>query len=366
MGSPHRIGVIGLGVIAGAYLDTLSRHPDIEIVAVADLDRARAERVASGLEGTKALRVDELLAHPAIGTVLNLTIPAAHAEIALLAIAHGKDVFGEKPLAVSLDQARQIMDAATEAGRRVGSAPDTVLGAGIQTARAVIDRGDIGRVTSATATCVSPGHELWHPQPDFYYKAGGGPLLDMGPYYITSLVHLLGPVVGVVGLSNRPRSDRIIATGPRTGESVPVEIDTHVAGILEHAGGAVSTITISFDAVRSSAEPIEVHGELASLTVPDPNQFDGDVRIRRLGEVADEIVPPTAGYDRGKRGVGLLDFVEGHGRASGEVALHVLEVMLGILASADSGAKVAIESIVERPSLVPFTSEPTWRGVSVP
>jgi predicted dehydrogenase len=192
--TPHRLGIVGLGVISGAYLQTLADSDAVLITAVADLDAERAATVAAGLPAARAMTVSELLASDEVDTVLNLTIPAAHAEIALGAIDKGKQVYGEKPLAVTLSEGRSILGAAAHAGVRVGSAPDTVLGTGIQTARAAIDDGLIGRPVAASAVMVSPGHELWHPNPDFYYREGGGPLFDMGPYYITALIHLLGPI----------------------------------------------------------------------------------------------------------------------------------------------------------------------------
>ena len=271
------IGIVGLGVISRQYLDTLLPASGVRIAAVADLDLPRAEAAAEAIPGCRALTTAELLSDPGIRTVLNLTIPAAHAEIALAAIAHGKHVYGEKPLAVDLASGKKVMDAATVAGVRLGSAPDTVLGTGTQTAREVIDEGRIGRPIAATAVMASPGPEPWHPNPDFYYLPGGGPLMDMGPYYISALVHLLGPVTAVVGSASRLRSERVIGSGPRAGERIPVDVDTHVTGILEHAGGALTTLTTSFDSVKSSASPIEIHGETGSLSVPDPNMFSGDV-----------------------------------------------------------------------------------------
>ena len=206
-----KVGMIGCGVIAAQYLATFEHLPDVELVAVADLDPARAEAVAADREGVRALGVDELLADPEVDTVLNLTIPAAHADVDLKAIASGKDVYSEKPFAVTTEEGAGVLRAAAEAGRLVGSAPDTVLGTGTQTARAAIDEGLIGAPLAATATMVTPGHERWHPHPDFYYLPGGGPLLDMGPYYIHALVTLLGPVQAVIGrASGRERVFRVV------------------------------------------------------------------------------------------------------------------------------------------------------------
>ena len=364
MGDPHGIGIIGIGNISTAYLTTLLGVEDARVVAVADLDPARA-RSAAAQVGAAAMTPGELLADPRVGTVLNLTIPAAHAEVALAAIAHGKDVYGEKPLAATLDDGRAILAAATAAGRRVGSAPDTVLGTGIQSARAAVDSGLIGRPASASATWLSPGHERWHPNPDFYYRAGGGPLFDMGPYYLTSLVHLLGPVVAVSGMGSRAHSERVIGSGPRTGERIPVEVDTHVSGQLEHASGALSTITMSFDATHSSAAPLEVHGEHGSLALPDPNMFDGLTSLWREEGAEPELLPVTAGYADSGRGVGLLEFIRsapGPSRASGELALHVLEIMHAIHDS--GGERRSIASTVEPPPLVPLTPAAEWRRPS--
>ena len=360
MGNAPRIGIIGVGVISGIYLETLTARSDVTVAAIADLDMDRAAAVASGIPGARALEVPALLSDPDIDVVLNLTIPAAHAEIALAAIAHGKHVYGEKPLAVDLASGKKVMDAATVAGVRLGSAPDTVLGTGTQTAREVIDEGRIGRPIAATAVMASPGPEPWHPNPDFYYLPGGGPLMDMGPYYISALVHLLGPVTAVVGSASRLRSERVIGSGPRAGERIPVDVDTHVTGILEHAGGALTTLTTSFDSVKSSASPIEIHGETGSLSVPDPNMFSGDVLFCPRGSREWEPIEERAGYVDAARGIGMLDMLaaptDADMRASGRLALHTLEVMTAVLESAHSGTRVTIESTVERPPIVPLGS----------
>jgi predicted dehydrogenase len=367
MTRPHGIGIVGLGVIARQYLDTLAGVADVRIAAVADLDASRAEAVAAELPDTAAVAPDGLATHPDVDTVLDLTIPAAHSGVRLAAIAAGKDVYGEKPLTAGLEDALRIVDAARTAGVRLGCAPDTVLGTGTQTARAAIDAGTIGRPLAATATMIVPGHERWHPAPDFYYREGGGPLLDMGPYYVSALVQLLGPVVRVTGASSRLRDTRTIGSGPRAGEVVPVTVDTHVSGVLEHANGALSTITTSFDGVATTAAPIEVHGERGSLVVPDPNTFAGDVLLHELGGSGWSTLPPSAGFEDGARGVGLLDFVRSRASgatpgANGDVALHVLEVMTALLDSARTGERRTLGTTVERPAPVPLTPRSAWHG----
>ncbi|KMS75402.1 oxidoreductase [Streptomyces viridochromogenes] len=366
MGDAHRIGVVGLGVISRAYLDTLVGHPAVRVTAVADLDASRSAAVAAEVPGVEALTVAELLSSPDVDTVLNLTVPAAHAEIALGAIGHGKHVYGEKPLTADLADAHAVIEAAAKAGVGVGCAPDTVLGTGVQTARAAVAAGSIGRPQFATAVMVTPGHERWHPHPDFYYTAGGGPLLDMGPYYLASLVHLLGPVRAVVGASGRLRAERVIGSGPRAGERIPVEVDSHVSGVLEHVSGTLTTITTSFDGVATTAAPIEVHGETGTLTVPDPNRFDGEVRLFELGATQWRALPPSAGYVDGARGVGLLDFVAADERraprANGELALHVLETMSALLRSSAEGRRIELSTSAKVPVPVPLTAAEVWRG----
>ncbi|MET9394116.1 Gfo/Idh/MocA family oxidoreductase [Streptomyces sp. NPDC006624] len=363
MGDAHRIGVVGLGVISRAYLETLAGHPAVRVTAVADLDAARSAAVAAGLPGARALPVDALLSSPDVDTVLNLTVPVAHAGIALGAVRHGKHVYGEKPLAATFAEARAVLEEAAAAGVGVGCAPDTVLGTGVQTARAAVEAGSIGHPQSASAVMVTPGHERWHPHPDFYYTEGGGPLLDMGPYYLTSLIHLLGPVRAVIGAAGRLRAERVIGSGPRAGERIPVEVDSHVCGVLEHDNGALTTLTTSFDGVATTAAPIEVHGESASLSVPDPNRFDGEVRLHALGDTRWRALPVSAGYEEGARGVGLLDFLSAGGRrADGELALHVLEAMTALLRSAAEGRRVELTTTARVPAPVPLTPARVWRG----
>ncbi|MGW2091489.1 Gfo/Idh/MocA family protein [Promicromonospora sukumoe] len=361
MGQPLNVGIVGVGAIAGQYLSTFERLEAVRLVAVADLDVARAAAVAAE-QGVRALTVDELVSDPDVDLVLNLTIPAAHAEVALQAIAGGKAVYGEKPLAATLEEARAVLDAGRAAGVRVGCAPDTVLGTGVQTARKAIDDGAIGLPVAATATMTTSGHERWHPNPDFYYQPGGGPLLDMGPYYVTTLVTLLGPVESVVGAASHTRATRTIGSGPRAGETVPVDVDTHVTGVLRHVSGVLSTLVMSFDSVATRASNIEVHGQAGSLVVPDPNQFDGDVELHELGG-SWVTLPPSAGYRDAGRGYGVADLATTPdgvpARADGELAYHVLEIMTALLASAESGTTVAVESRCERPAAVPLSDAPS-------
>lgn len=357
---PLKVGIIGCGAIIAQYLTNFRRLDQIELVAVADLDPARAQAVADDYDGVRAVSVDELLAADDVDLVLNLTIPAAHAAVALKAIAAGKSVYGEKPLAATTAEARQVLAAAREAGVVVGCAPDTVLGTGIQTARKAIDDGLIGAPISATATMVTPGHERWHPNPDFYYQPGGGPLLDMGPYYVSALVTLLGPVVSVIGAASHTRNERTIGSGPRAGETVPVNIDSHVTGVLVHASGALSTLFMSFDAVKSKSPNIEIHGERGSLVVPDPNHFDGDVQLFALGAEDWQTLPVSAGYVDSGRGFGIADLAAtppgSEPRAGGQLAYHALEVMESVLASAKTGSAVQIKSTTERPEAVELTT----------
>ncbi|WP_441248412.1 Gfo/Idh/MocA family protein [Kitasatospora sp. McL0602] len=356
--TPLRIGVVGAGRISGAYLRTLGGLDGVRVVAVADLDAERARRAAASAPGARVIDLPSLLAADDVDLVLNLTVPAAHAEVAHAAIAAGKHVYGEKPLAATTGEARDVLAAAALAGVRVGCAPDTVLGTGVQTARAVLDSGELGRPLAATAFMVTPGHELWHPDPEFYYRPGGGPLFDMGPYYLTALITLLGPVHRVTGMSAAPVPSRTIATGPRAGTVFDVEVATHVTGVLEHASGVLSTLLMSFDVWAGRLPHIEVHGSAGSLSVPDPNEFDGPVEIHRADRPGWHTVPPSAGYRGAGRGYGTADLAQALAlgtphRADGRLAYHVLDVMESLLESADTGRVVTVGSSCERPAPVP-------------
>jgi len=290
--------------------------------------------------------------------VLNLTVPRAHVEVDLAALAAGKHVYSEKPLGVSLAEGRRLAAAAGAKGLRLGCAPDTFLGGAHQAARALIDDGAIGRPVGGSAFFMCPGHERWHPDPGFYYLAGGGPMLDMGPYYITDLVNLLGPVEQVIGVATRTRAERTIASEPLRGTRIPVEVATHVTGVLRFAGGAAVSVTLSFDVVGHKHVPLEIYGESGSLIVPDPNGFGGAVEIAEVDATWREVPNRRPYADANYRSLGLADMAQAirsgrpH-RASGALALHALEVMEAFQASSDSGRAIDVASRPERPAPMP-------------
>jgi len=351
-----RIGIIGVGNVSVQYLATLPGLPGVRVTAVADLDHERARQVATG--GIRATSPEELHEADDVDLVLNLTVPRAHAEVALRAIKAGKHVYNEKPLALTTAEGRRVLDAAADRGVRVGCAPDTVLGTGVQTARHHLDAGAVGTPVAATACMVSPGPERWHPSPEFFYRTGGGPLFDMGPYYLTTLVTLLGPVRRVAGMTATPRTRRTVGSGPRRGAEFPVEVPTHVTGTLEHASGAVSTLLMSFDVWAAELPRIEVHGTDGSLSVPDPNGFGGEVRMFHRDSREWTPVPVAAGYAGGGRGCGIADLAGALAagtphRATGELALHVLDVMESLLRAAEGGRTEPVATGCARPDPMP-------------
>ena len=365
MGGALNVGVVGVGVISNQYFAEFPRLPNLRLAAVADLDVARAASVA-GTQGTRALSVDALLVDPDIDVVLNLTIPAAHAEIALRALDGGKHVYGEKPLALTTTDAAGVLARAADMRLRIGSAPDTVLGTGIQTSRFVLDSGRIGTPVGASVHWTAPGHELWHPAPAFYYQPGGGPLFDMGPYYLTSLVTFFGPVLRVSGAVSRSDRERTIATGPNAGAVIPVDVDTHVTALLEHANGVISTVTVSFEVWATRAPFFEVYGTEGTLQVPDPNLFSDTVSVATAANREWVELPATAGYADAGRGFGLSDMARAietgrpH-RASGELAFHVLEIMESIIAAGHEHRVIELTSTVARPEAVASGSLPeSW------
>lgn len=363
MTAPARVGLVGCGSIAQQYLIRLTELTNLELAAVCDVVPEAAQQVADE-QHVPVVDLDTMLADDTIDVVLNLTIPSQHVPISSAALLAGKHVYQEKPFGVGLAQARELVAVAERTGLRIGTAPDTVLGTGIQTARAALDAGRVGAPVGATAFMMSPGHESWHPNPAYYYLSGGGPLLDMGVYYLTALVTLLGPIETVTGLGSRTRTVRVVPEGaPRAGEELPVEVDTHVTALARHASGAISTLVVSFDVPASRLPVIEVYGTEGTLAVPDPNQFDGAVEVSSGHGEPWVTVEPSAGYVDAGRGYGLSDMVrsiaEGTShRQSAELGFHVHEVMAAVLTSLPDGAPVRIASGCARPEPVPYGADP--------
>ncbi|GGF83644.1 Gfo/Idh/MocA family protein [Paenibacillus aceti] len=361
--SRQKVGIIGCGKISDIYMQNCTKFGILELTACADLDMNRAQAQAEKYNIPRACTTEELLSDPEISIIINLTIPAVHAEICLQALEAGKHVYGEKPLAVTREEGQRILQTAAERGLIVGSAPETFLGAGIQTALKVIEEGTIGRPVSATAFMMSRGHEHWHPDPEFYYAEGGGPLFDMGPYYLTALVQLLGPISRIAGITGMALQERTISSEKKCGKKIPVEIPTHVAGTMEFSSGAIATLITSFDIFGGSTlPPIEIHGTAGTLLVPDPNTFGGPVKYRKLGEEEWTEVPLLSGYSENTRGIGVADMAYAlqsgrpH-RANGEMAYHVLEAMWGFHDSSDSGQYYQMQSNCTRPAPLPIGLE---------
>lgn len=345
-----KIGILGCGNVNRLYGETFPRLPNLHVSACADLDRVAAEKLAARQGIPRVISPAELLTDPEVEIILNLTTPSSHAEIALAALDAGKHVYNEKPLALSREDGRKIVETARTKNLLVGCAPDTFLGAGIQTCKKLIDDGEIGHPVGATAFMLCPGHESWHPSPEFYYQPGGGPMFDMGPYYLTALITLLGPARRVTGSVSTPRTERLISSQPRAGTVIPVEVPTHVTGVLDFVNGAVATIITSFDIHASTLPPIEIYGTAGSLRVPDPNTFGGPVYLHRAGERKWTNVPLTGGPVQQSRGLGLSEMAEAvkmgsKHRASGELALHVLDMMHAIHESSASGQHIYISPL---------------------
>lgn len=354
---PVRIGLIGCGNISAAYLNGAAMFPEMTIRACADVDESRATARAAEF-GIAAASVEALLSDPEIDVILNLTTPQVHVAVGLDAIGHGKHVYAEKPLATGTADGRRLIEAATAAKRLVGSAPDTFLGGSHQTARRLIDDGAIGTPLSGTAYMMNHGHEHWHPDPAFYYAAGGGPMFDMGPYYLTNLVNLLGPVASVVGSASSGYAEREILSERKRGERVPVAVATHVAGLLTFVAGAVVSISTSFDVWQHRHGNMELYGTEGSIVVPDPNRFGGTVALAKRREPWADVALTHGFADGNFRSVGLADMARAirtgrpH-RCSGALAFHVLEVMEAFGKSSEQGLAIAIESRCERPAPLP-------------
>lgn len=352
------IGIIGCGNIANAYFKGAAAFEVLEVVACADINLEAAKAKATE-HGCKVQTVAELLANKDVDLVINLTIPAVHAEVSLAALDAGKHVHCEKPLATHLADGKAVLDRAREKGLRVGCAPDTFLGAGLQTCRKLIDDGWIGRPVSGTAFLMSRGPEGWHPNPFFFYQHGAGPMFDMGPYYMTALVHLLGPVKSVTAVTTCAFAERTATCKEHFGATIPVEVPTHYAGVLAFHSGATITVTISFDVHAHGHSPIEIYGTEGSLKVPNPNTFGGPIQL--FTPAGNEWQPQTLShpYATNMRSIGAADMAYAilsgrpH-RTSGELAYHVLEIMTAFEQASNSGQRVDIQSKPAQPAPLPL------------
>jgi predicted dehydrogenase len=353
------VGIIGCGNISPIYCQTLKKFRHLDLTALADLDVERAKQRAVEFGIAKGCSVKEILADPQIKIIVNLTVPKSHAQVSLEAIRAGKSVYSEKPMAVTRADGERILKAAKEKRVLVGGAPDTFLGGGIQTCRKIIDDGWIGKPVAATAFMVCHGHEGWHPSPEFYYEIGGGPLFDMGPYYITALINLLGPVKRVVSAAKISFSERTITSKEKYGKKIKVETPTHITSIMDFESGAVGNMITSFDVWSHSLPCIEIYGSEGSLSVPDPNTFGGEIKIKRAGASEWQKLPLTHGYAENSRGLGVADMAASLGnkrpvRASGNLTFHVLDIMQSMLESAKQGKYLNLKSSCARPNPLPM------------
>lgn len=355
-----KIGIIGCGNIVDQYLKACPTFDILDVVACTDILMDRAQAKADEY-GVKAVELEDLLADPDIQIIINLTVPAVHADVSLKVIEAGKSIYSEKPLALTREDGQKILQAAADKGVLVGCAPDTFLGGGLQTCRKLIDDGWIGTPVAATAFMLGHGPEAWHPNPDFFYKVGGGPMFDMGPYYLTALIHLLGPVKRITGSAHISFPQRF-ATSDRLppeeyGHAIDVEIPTHIAGVLDFTNGPIATLITSFDVWSHNLPRIEIYGTEGSLSVPDPNTFRGPVKVRRAGADDWSEIPLTHSSEVG-RGIGVADMAYAlrsgrANRASGKLAYHVLDLMHAVHDSSSSGKHITLNSTVERPAPLP-------------
>lgn len=362
MTGPVGIGLIGAGVISDQYLENLTTFPDVEVRFIADLDvdRARTQAEKYGVAGSGT--VADLLADPAIEIVVNLTIPRVHVEVALEALAAGKHVWSEKPFALDRVSGQQLLDAAHAAGLRVATAPDTFLGAGIQSSRRLLESGQLGTPLTAITLMQGPGPESWHPSPEFLFQEGAGPLFDIGPYYLTALVQFFGPVKRVSAVVSTAKPSRVIGSGPRAGTRFDVTVPTHVAALYEFESGRTAQSVFSFDShVRRTQ--FEISCVDGTLTVPDPNTFDGELIVHRADADAETLIPTGSTSSRGTGVVELARAIRAGvpERASGEQAFHVLDVMQSTIEAGLSGRPIDVASTVAPTPALPEEWSPTER-----
>ncbi len=353
------VAVVGCGNISDIYLSNMTGVFDnVNVYAVCDLDELKAREKAEKYN-TKVMSFDEILSDKNIDIVLNLTTPFSHYDICKKTILAKKNIYVEKPLSISYSEGKELVDLAQQNDVLIGCAPDTFMGAGIHTARKIIDDGLIGEIAGATAFMVCPGHENWHPSPEFYYKVGGGPLFDMGPYYITALIYLIGSVKSVAGMGNCLRKQRKITSQPKYGEIIDVEVATHVNALMKFKNDAVGNMITSFDVYGSKLPKIEIHGTKGSVIVPDPNTFGGEVLLRQNFDNEFQTYPLINRFSDNSRGLGVSDMAEclisgsRENCANGALALHVLEIMEKILLSSEFKKEIELETTCNRPRISP-------------
>jgi predicted dehydrogenase len=360
---PVGVGLIGAGVISDQYLSNLTVFPDVRVLFIADIDEPRAASQAEKWGVPRSGSVAELLADDEVEIVINLTIPAAHVDVALQAVAAGKHVWGEKPYALDRESGKQLLAAAKDAGVRVCVAPDTFLGAGLQTAFRTIRSGAIGTPLNALAMLQSPGPESWHPSPEFLFAFGGGPLFDIGPYYLTTLVQTFGAVSRVSATASKAHGTRTIGSGPKAGTEFPVEVPTHYSALIEFEDGGSAQTVFSFESHLKRAGFVEIAGETGTLVLPDPNNFDGSSTLYSASASSDEGTDVEAVGSTYTRGTGVVELARAvradvPERVPGELAFHVLDVMVSIAEAAERGEAVLVESTVAPSPTLPEGWDP--------
>lgn len=346
-----KIGIVGIGAISGIYLKNITEtFKEIEIIGVCDLIRERAEKAVENYPIPKLYEdMYELFADPEVDIVLNLTRPYEHYEVTKAALLAGKHVYSEKPLAASLEEGTELIKLSKEKNLMLGGAPDTFLGAGIQTCRKLIEDGYIGTPIGAAGFMICHGHESWHPDPEFYYKYGGGPMFDMGPYYLTALVNLLGNVESVSAMTKKSFPTRTITSKPHFGEVVDVDVPTYITGTMQFENGVIGTLFTTFDVYYPFQARLEIYGSEGTLLVPDPNTFGGPIKLLRPEDGTLRELPITFDYKENSRALGLADMAKalrtGRGfRANVDMTYHVLEVMESFTKSSEEKRWVEIQS----------------------
>ncbi|MDR3709852.1 MAG: Gfo/Idh/MocA family oxidoreductase [Capsulimonadaceae bacterium] len=353
------VGILGAGNISGAYLKATKLFSILNVVAIADIDESRSKAKAEEFEVPLACSPEQLLSNPDIEIVINLTIPAAHYPVSKAILEAGKHVYLEKPLSIEFKQGVELLALAESKGLRVGCAPDTFLGGGQQTCRKLIDDGWIGDVIGATGFMIGHGPEGWHPDPEFFYKKGAGPLFDMGPYYLTAFANLIGPFKELTSSAQISFPQRKITSKPKYGAMIDVETPTFVAGVINFENGAVGTLLTTFDVWGSQHRNIEIYGSEGTLLVPDPNTFGGPVRLLRKDAKDYVETPISHGYTENSRGIGVADMASAiqsgrKHRASGALANHVLEAMHGLLEASRTRSYYEMTTKAERPVALPL------------